>query len=60
VILEIRGEKVKKESYYEVIIKTKDKTRKEKIEDLKQLKELLQPYIKEKIEVELHEKGKTK
>lgn len=57
-ILEIRGEKVDK--YYEVIIKTKDKTRKEKIEDLKQLKELLQPYIEEKIEVELHEKGKTK
>ena len=57
-ILEIRGEKVDK--YYEVIIKTKDKTRKEKIEDLKQLRELLQPYIEEKIEVELHEKGKTK
>lgn len=57
-ILEIRGEKVDK--YYEVIIKIKDKTRKEKIEDLKQLKELLQPYIKEKIEVELHERGKKK
>lgn len=57
-ILEIRGEKVDK--YYEVIIKTKDKTIKEQIEELKQLKELLQPYIEEKIEVELHEKGKTK
>lgn len=57
-ILEIRGEKVDK--YYEVIIKTKDKTRKEKIEDLKQLRELLMPYYNEKIEVELHEKGKTK
>lgn len=48
------------DKYYEVIIKTKDKTIKEQIEELKQLKELLQPYIEEKIEVELHEKGKTK
>lgn len=51
---------MKKENYYEVIIKTKDKTRKEKIEDLKQLKALLQPYFNEKIEVELHERGKKK
>lgn len=43
-------------NYYEVIIKTKEQTIQEKIEDLKKLKELLQPYINEKIEVEVHER----
>ena len=41
---------------YEVIITTEEKTIKEQIEELKQLKELLLQYKDEKIEVEIHER----
>ena len=41
---------------YEVIITTEDKTIKEQIEELKQLKELLLQYQNENIEVEIHER----
>lgn len=41
---------------YEVIITTEDKTIKEQIEELKELKELLLKYQNENIEVEVHER----
>ena len=41
---------------YEVIITIEDKTIKEQIEELKQLKELLLQYQDKDIEVEIHER----
>ena len=41
---------------YDVIITTEDKTIKEQIEELKELKELLLKYQNENIEVEVHER----